>query len=175
MSYRPEQRQVASQVMTTAGWLQGILHVPRAGKLVPHLNSQHGFLRATTVSFMGKPHQVPFMSLQRNKVILVVPSPEEESLVPELEGLDRKRVFVLLPGGVLSGTLMLHQGVRTSDFFSKQQGFVLLEDCVLQLGSLNSDFFVEERHPAVIINAPQIIAVSESDPLASTTLGSNET
>lgn len=164
MSYRPDQRQVPSQIMTKAGWLRATLHVPRASKLLLHLNAQPGFVRLTNVSFMGRQQEIPFMSIQRSSAILMVPSEEGEGLASEDTQLPEQRVFVLLEGGVLSGALRLRQGVRTSDFFAKQQGFVLLRDCQLQLGELNQEFFVEESHPAVLVNASQIIAVSESDP-----------
>lgn len=167
MSYRPDQRQVPSQIMTKAGWLQGTLHVPRASKLVMHLNAQPEFVRVTDVSFAGKPHRVPFMSMQRKLMVLLAPSPDETDLSVEDASLPPQRVFVLLEGGVLAGDLRLRPGVRTSDFFAKQQGFVLLRDCVLRLGDSNASILVEERHPAVLMNASQIIAVAESDPLGS--------
>lgn len=166
MSYKPDQRHVPCQIMLSAGWVEGTFHVPRISKFVDQLNAQAEFLRVTDLSFVGKTSTVPFMSLQKNKTILIVPPPQEKDLSNEPEDLIFRRIFVLFEGGVLAGTLRIRHGVRTSDYFAKQQGFIPLRHCILRLGDLNEEFFVEERHPAVVINASEIIGVSEHDPFS---------
>lgn len=162
MSYRPDQRQVKSRIMTPAGWLQGTLHVPRASKLVPYLNAQPDFLRMTDVSFLGRPNRIGFMSVQRRGMSILVPDAEEQDLAIVDESTLPQRVFVLLEAGVLAGSIRLRQGVRLSDFFSKQHGFILLHDCSLQVGEAGQPR-VEERHPAVLVNSQCVVAVSEAE------------
>ncbi len=167
MSYSPDQRTIVSQILTTAGWVDGTFHILRHAKFVAQLNKEDEFLKITDVSFVGKKQKMPFFALQKDAAVLIVPPPTESDLILDTtEEKEAKHVFCVFEGGVISGTLMIRKGVRISDFLIKQKGFVLLKRCNLRLGDLHEEFFVDEDHPSIIVNSSKILGVTEDEPFS---------
>jgi len=165
MAYSPDQRQVTCQILTRAGWMSGTYHMLRVGKFLEQLNVPGEFHKITDATFAGKNTLLPFFALQREAITMVIPPPNESDLVIEgTEELTAHKVFVLFEQGFVEGTMMIRKNVRISDYLVKQAGFVLLRRCTLKLGSLQDEFFAEEKHPAIAINAKQIVGVSDTSP-----------
>jgi hypothetical protein len=164
MTYRPEQRSVHCQVMTTTGWLQGTFHVPKNAIFLDQLNLQRTFFRITDVSFPGKEYQMSFFALRRQSVTLIVPPLYAKDVV-RVEGEDLRvnRVTCIFEGGVITGNLWMKPNLRVSDFFAKQTGYFVLHRTRLLLGDFRDDFFVEEEHPVAVVNANGIIGVTEAE------------
>lgn len=162
--YQPHQRQIAAQIFTTAGWMEGTFHFPKMSQLLEALNSQSEFYRLTDATFLANKRNLEFFALQRRSTVLVVPPEGERNLRMENEETRPIRVYCLFDGGYVEGRLRLRKGVRVSDYLPREDGFVLLQNCKLRLGDTTTEFFVEEEHDAVFVNAGRIVGVSEESP-----------
>ncbi len=167
MGQRDAQRRIPCQVLTPAGWIIGTFHIMKTAKFVDQLNFASEFFRLTDVSFIGKEKKIPFFALQRVAATLVVPPPTEGDLIVERhEEKKAVRVHCIFDSGVVSGDLVIRENIRISDYLVKQDGYILLRRCKLRLGNLQDEFFVEEKHPSVIVYAPNILGFSEDEPFA---------
>ena len=163
MSYRPEQRSIPVRILTSAGWLSGTLHIPARSRLVEQLNRATMFFRLTEVTIHGRNVGLPYLSLQRSEMILILPPASETDLqfVPETEPLAPHELNCLLEFGMVSGTIQTLKGVRVSDFFLNRQGFVLLENATLRMGGMGGKPETVDHEPRVIVNALRVLGVSD--------------
>ncbi|MBK8012907.1 MAG: hypothetical protein IPK13_16320 [Deltaproteobacteria bacterium] len=158
MAYRPDQRAVTCSILTTGGWCEGTLHVPRASFLVDQLNvGNHELLKLTDFRFLTRDIRHEFFALQRDGVALVIPPDNETQIVaaPEDNAISAS-VTCWFGFGVVMGRVRMRRGVRTSDFWVRQAGFVVLEDCKVRLAD-----DLEQLCAAVIVNTKQMIGLSE--------------
>ena len=164
MTFRPDQRNIECQVMTTTGWLRGTFHVPQSGAFLDQLNLRKPFFGMTDVTFPGRDVVLSFLALRRQSVVLVVPPVTAKHLSRESgEDLRVKRVSCLFDGGIAVGNLWIDPQLRVSDFLAKQTGYFLLRRTRLLLGRFQDDFWVEEEHAVTAVNSSAIIGVTESD------------
>ena len=161
--YKPEQRDIAVRILTTAGWLSGHLHVPARSRLVEQLNRPTVFFGLTDVTLHARQARLPFLALHRNEMILVLPPDSETDLqhVPETEALASHQITCLLDAGTISATMKTLKGLRVSDFFLNRQGFVLLEGATLQSGGWDGRPATEDRHSRVIINSSRVLGIAD--------------
>lgn len=150
------------RLFTPTGWVIGTLHLPSGVGLLPFLNGDEAFFRMTNVSLPEQPRTIPFLALQRNAVLVVVPG--EKSLLGLHEGNARVRheVACLFDGGLAMGTLPLPEGVRVSDELMQSKEFFAIEDCTLGIDASPEPLM--EAEELVFVHAAQMFGVAELGP-----------
>src|SRR5688500_4522621 len=119
--YRPNLRDVPSEVLTASGWILGTIVLPERQSLVDHLTKSGPFVKLTSVRLPARAQAVPFFALQVAATTLVVPEVETR-----LEGeaghaaFTALRVTFLLTDGVLDGKLAVPTNLRLSDHLRLQ-------------------------------------------------------
>jgi hypothetical protein len=157
----PAQRDVAADLYTTAGWVEGSFMLPAMRTLSDFANQEHDFFKLKDVRLPGLETLIPFFTLQRRSVILIVPKLVEESIHAKIgKEKARKDVSCAFSSGVVSGSLTVMGGVRVSDFMLHRSPFFYLEDCTLFLRTPTGPE-VRRNQPMIVINRWEIIGVSE--------------
>ena len=150
------------RLFTPTGWVIGTLHVPKGVGLLPFLNGDEAFFCMTNVSLPEQPRTIPFLALQRNAVLIVVPGEKVLLGVHEDNTRVRHEVACLFDGGLVMGTLPLPKGVRVSDELMRSKEFFALEDCTLGIDA--SPEPIMEAEELVFVHAAQMFGVAELDP-----------
>ncbi len=160
-SYRPPQREVALRILTRRAWLDGTLRLPVSAHLLDYLRHAPRFLTLTGVQAEGSEREIPYFSLQRDAMAVVIP-PEGEAgeSLPETSPVVSHRVYCLLEQGSIRGTLRVLEHVRVSDYFMNRESFVMLHECVARLPDATG-VTVEQRVPAAVVHSRHILGVSE--------------
>ncbi len=160
MTYKPPQRVVDCTILTTAGFITASTHVLERGLVLEQLDSVDEFYKLTNASIVGVDTTVEFLALQRDSVVFWVPKAEaDEMLQAPISPSQQDRVHVLFRGGVITGDLEWREGLRLSDFVTKQTGYLLLRDCKITMGHT-----APREARAVIMNVNQIVGISTEDP-----------
>lgn len=158
---RPELRLVPVRALTTAGWITGTLHVPRAMPLLDFLEEDRTFVSLSEARLpMG--NDVPFFALAKSAIVLLQPRPEElVEAVTRTSGRSRLRqVSCFFDGGLVMGTLALPGDHRVSDELLAAKGFVVLGHCTIGVDAPTKSP-VMEAGIHVIVHAPRLIGVTE--------------
>ena len=146
---------------TSAGWLTGTLHVPVDIPLLSFLNRPDDFLTLTEVQLPWQRNPLPFLALQRNATLLVIP--EVDEVEGATEGPVSHQVSCLLQGGVVMGTLRLPHDERVSDRLTRRQRFFVLRDCTVGIdANADGDRQTIEGTPAAILNGSRLVGVAET-------------
>lgn len=158
-AHKPEKRAVPIRAVTTAGTVEGTLHVPRLHMLLEAVNHGHDFMSLTDVHVRDAPQRIPFFALRRSETLVMAPANDEE--IDERgarTSLVDHDVMCLLPTGSISGKLSLLRDVRVSDFLSGARGFFVLRECRAWLSSTG---FTDERPKVLLVNAARVAGVTE--------------
>ena len=166
-TYRPNLRDVPSEVLTPAGWMIGTIVLPERQSLVDHLTKSGPFLKLTSVRLPGRVQVVPFFALQAAATTLVVPETENR-----LEGEPGHASFTALPvtfllaGGVLDGKIAVPSNLRLSDHLRLQSGFVVVRDAQWMPNRTTGEPQPDARRilPCVLVNAALVIGIEEVEP-----------
>lgn len=161
MEERPELRLVPVRVLTSAGWITGTLHVPRAMPLLDFLEDERRFVSLSGVKLpIGA--ELPFFALAKSAIVLLQPTPEElVEAVTRTSGRSRlHQVSCLFEGGLVMGTLALPSDRRVSDELLASKGFVVLGHCTIGVDA-PAKAPVMEAGLHVLVHAPRLIGVTE--------------
>lgn len=157
----PSNQELEARLFTTAGWVGGSFLVPPKRSLTDFANQDHDFFKLKDVTLPGLSDVIPFFTLQRMSVILMIPTDSQEGIDSSLAGVkDQKDVSCAFDNGVVSGSLTVGSGIRVSDFMIKRQMFFYLRDCTLFLRTAGKPE-ITRNIPLIIINRQKIIGVSE--------------
>ena len=164
MTYHPQQRQVPVEIQPAPVRISGVFHLPLKSGLVDYINHTKDFLPLTRVSFEGSSAPpLQFLAIQRDAAMLI--AAKEETNLITASGLDETTpltVYCLLERGNVSGEVHVLKGVRASDYFAAQRGFVLLRDCDALLTDRWGQSVSEHRWRFVLVNVRAIIGVSDA-------------
>ena len=160
--YRPPVREIPSVLFTTAGWIRGTYHVPQLHGFMDFLGKAGDFLKLTDVNLPHLKKHLRFFGLRRNAAMMIIPDCAEEMLhLPK--PLARTRnipVSFLLESGSITGSLALEGEIRTSDFLTKENRWIILRECVLGTSS-SGGAAQETRFPLLLLNSTCVIGASE--------------
>lgn len=157
MPYHPPQRVVPALVLSLARWIRGTFHPPKLHSFEDHLARGRTFFTLTDVSLVSGP-PLPYLALRVAATHLVVPQvPERELLLQPVSGTSPREVSCYLEHVAVHGSLDVLPGVRTSDFFAHQEGFIALRRCRLVPALAG----LAEPIPVLFVNARSIVAVAE--------------
>lgn len=160
LAYRPPQRSITALVLSLGRWIRGTFHLSRLHAFDDHLTRGRTFLTLTDVS-LGAGPAVPFLALRASAAHVVVPEASiEELLLQPTPGTSPRQVSCYLEHVAVHGSLELRPSVRTSDFFARQESFIVLRDC----GIVPAPRGREEPFPVVLVNARAVVAVAEESP-----------
>ncbi len=161
-------------ICTASGWIRGVLHVPVVKGLQSFLNGNEEVLKLTDVTLPGSWHPHPFMVFNKRAVWMLVPTKPSEVVRSEAPAVPRERRLVtcLLGQGSLCGRLELPESLRTSDYLLRSPGFIELFSCHLGPSPYDNprDTFGEAL-PLVLINARELIGITEEIPVGITNEG----
>jgi hypothetical protein len=151
----PDQRAIVVRILTSAGFVEGTLRVPRRTCLADAWDHAPDFVPLTDVQLPGLPQRVPFFAIRRHEMLLLVP-PADETLivVPRGQEIDHA-MSALLPGQfAIGGTVAVLHDVRLTDHLRRPSTLVLRDATVIGPG-------VNERHPVVLVDPQRVIGISE--------------
>ena len=154
--YKPSQRQVSVEMLASAGWVTGTIHVPERSALLAFLNKRAEFMPMTEVTG-GKPGE--FLAMRRQAVVVLVPDARDVEEHPCVQPgtFEACRVRCLFPAMTVEGTIQVLSGQRMSDFLETNPGFFLLSDCVLA----SDEGHVQSGIEHVIVNSGHLLAVAD--------------
>jgi hypothetical protein len=156
----PPQRSVDATIFTIAGPMRGAFLVPALRIFVEYLNYQQDFIKLKDVTLPGVEKTVPFFALQRDSVIFIIPS-AVDAIVPAGTREPRTAsVSCAFPGGALSGSLHLPQGVRVSDFLLQKAYFFPMFDCTSYVRAGGQTKSTPDIRIA-LVNSRRMIGISE--------------
>ena len=157
MAYRPEQRTIPIWAVTTAGLVQGTLHIPKNHVLLDHLNARE-MLTLTDVLVRDATQRIPFFALRRSQTLAIAPPGDEDvaDAGPRRASLVHHSVVCLTVGGSVAGKLAVVKDVRVSDFLANQAGFFALGDVRASLGALPA-----QQLPTLLLNGQLVVGVTE--------------
>jgi hypothetical protein len=161
MARQPGLRQVAVDLLTPLGWLNGTLHVPSHLPLGEYLALGRHDLKVTGVSVPNEPDRLRFLALRRDAVVLVAPGLVEDEDDAGSEYTSTRQVACLLPNGILRGTLRVFVNLRLSDHLQQQGNLVTLRHCLLApYGATAHSPGARTLHTA-ILNLAHAVGISE--------------
>lgn len=155
--YHPPQRAVPTLVLSLSRWLRATFHLPKLHAFDEHLARGRTFFTLTDVSLAPGP-PLPYLALRVAAAHVLVPRvPERELLLPSAPGTRSREVSCYLEHLAVHGSLHVLPGVRTSDYFAHQTGFIALRGCRLVPPLAGA----AEPIPILFVNAGAIVAVAE--------------
>jgi len=162
--YRPEHRDVGLRMLLSRGWIDGTMQVPPKAMLADYLDHAPRYLTLTDVRAEGGKRTIPYFSVQRDAIAVLVPKVDERlrSQPAPPEGTRSHGVYCLLEEGSLRGTLRLLDHVRVSDYFANRRGFVVLRDVTAMLPDPGGTV-TEQSFPTALVGARHILGVSEPE------------
>jgi hypothetical protein len=162
MASRPSLQRLPVDILTTLGWLNGTLHLPRHLPVIEHLALGYHDLKLTGVAVPNEPDRLRFLALRREAVMVVAPvladAEEDESA---LAFTTARKVACLLPGALLRGTLRIFTGLRLSDHLQLQGRLVTLRQCLLSPYGAAAQSNGARALPMVMVNLDHTIGISE--------------
>ena len=154
--YKPSQRHVSVEMLASAGWVTGTIHVPERSALLAFLNKRSEFMPMTEVTG-GNAGE--FLAMRRQAVVLLLPDAHDMDEHPWLQpgSFEPCRVRCLFPTMSVEGTIQVLGGQRMSDFLESNPSFFQLSDCTLA----SEDGHAQSGIPHVIVNAGHLLAVAD--------------
>lgn len=155
-------RLVPARIFTQAGWIVGKLHVAAEWRMINYINNAPDFFALADVILEGRPKVIPLFTLQRGAILfIVVETPPEKEIESGMRNQIEHAISCLLANGVLHGVISAPQGVRLSDYLSRQKGFVLVKDVRFQLRNPWEKRMIDHEEPLVLLNPHSVVGVSE--------------
>ncbi len=144
---------------TSAGLVEGTLHVARLHLLLDAINHGHDFVTLTDVRVRDANERVPFFALRRSETLaVVVPAGEDPDDRKQRPSLVDHEVTCLLPSGAVRGRVALVKDVRLSDWLAGQRGFIVMRESRLWLGA---NGLSEDQAAVVLVNSQRVVGVTE--------------
>lgn len=157
-AYKPMQRTVTAQVLTTAGWLSGTFHLAVHQGFSEYLAREVGYYPLTDVSW-GSGTTLPFFALHHTETLVVLPDPSAALLkVAPVAPQEKTRVTCLLPGAWLSGELEHLAHTRLSDSLERMSGYAVMENVELTARGVEP-----VRATLALVNSQRIVGLSGQD------------
>ncbi len=165
MSYRPVQRDIPVELLTEAGWIVGKLRIPAARRLVDFLNQGKQMLNLTDVYVPERDVRLPFFAVRACACLAVLPEtvePAEAGPSDVIQTAEHRVVMMLGPSSV-QGRIRVAAGLRLSDWFIRQHGFIAVQDAVFKLRThLAQEGVVTEFHE-MLVQADKVVGITELD------------
>ena len=150
--YKPNQRQVEVEMLASAGWVSGTIHVPERSALLAFLNKKAEFMPMHPADGDSE-----FLAMRRQAIILLVPEASDIDDRGSVGTFQACRIRCLFPEAVVEGTIQVLGGQRMTDFLESNSGFFLLSDCSLS----SDDGHAQSGVAHVIVNSQHILAVAD--------------
>ena len=163
-SYRPAQRWVSVDVLTTAGWARGTLVLPQIQALLDFIAGAGAFLKLVNAQLPQLVEPQSYMALKCESVLLIAPAVGNEKVEIDAPGASMAplNVVCLLEDGVLEGTLNFLVNLRLSDFLRHQTGFLVVRDATWTAAPRTGQPPAAPRKfPVTLVNASRIVAITE--------------
>jgi len=165
----PPQNPVPVLVLTPSGFIRGTVHVPAMKNLRTFLNAQDDILKLTEAVIPGSLQAQPFLALQKNAVLLIVPQTGLEGMGSEPSARQKVQRIVtcLLSLGSIRGYIEIPDNLRTSDFLLHSPGFIEVRECHIGPNPyLDPKETTGEPLPLVLVNSKSMVGVTEEGPKA---------
>lgn len=152
--YHPPQQTVSGRILTSAGWLEGSLHLAKLHSLAEYL-SHHAWYPMTDV-VLARVGTMPFFALRRDETLLVSTHqpPPKESLPASAT---QTRVTLLFPGGAVDGLVAVPPGLRLFDFVTRTTSFVQVAEANVHVWADTSAVFLGH----LLVNPGRLVGVTE--------------
>ena len=164
LDYRPKQRAVQVRVLTDAGWLSGALMAPPKRTLADSLAQAPNMLSMLDAFLPDYDVSLPYFALRSHSVHMILLEQPEE--LHEASGTfvraTPKDVVVLICNATVSGTAMVPQNLRVSDYFTRQRGFVSLNKATLRIREAASRQAMVHQCAEILVNADRMVGVAEA-------------
>lgn len=164
MAYRPRQRVVKVRALTDAGWLTGDMSAPPKRSLADSLAQAPNMLAMVDAKLPDHEFSLPFFSVRTHAVHLIML--EQAEKMAETSGAfvraTPQEVVVLIGDSTVSGTAMVPQNLRVSDYFTRQKGFVSLSRATLRVRESANRQAVLPQCPEILINTERMVGVAET-------------
>lgn len=156
-------RQVPARIFTQAGWIVGKMHVAAEWRMINFINNVPEFFSLADVILEGRPKVLSLFTLQRSAILFIVVETEPEKEINAAGGrnLIEHPISCLLANGVLHGIISAPQGIRLSDFLSRQKGFIQVKDVRFQIRNPWEKRMIDHEEPLVLLNPDTVVGVSE--------------
>lgn len=155
-------RLVPARIFTQAGWIIGKLHVGAEWRMINFINNVPEFFSLADVILEGRPKVLSLFTLQRAAILFIVVETEpEKELGAAGRNVIEHPISCLLANGVLHGIISAPQGIRLSDYLSRQKGFILVKDVRFQLRNPWEKRMIDHEEPLVLLNPQTVVGVSE--------------
>jgi len=155
LNQAPDQRAIVVRILTSAGFIEGTLRVPRRTCLADAWDHAPDFVPLTDVQLPGLPTRVPFFAIRRHEMLLLIPPTDETLIVlPRGQEVDHA-MSALLPGQyAIGGTVAVLHDVRLTDHLRRPSTLVLKDATLIGPG-------LNERHAVVLVDPQRVIGISE--------------
>ena len=164
LDYRPKQRAVPVRVFTDAGWLSGALTAPPKRSLADSLSQAPTMLSMLDAFLPDYDVSLPYFALRAHAVHMILLEQAEE--LHEASGTFvraiPKDVVVLIGNATVSGTAMVPQNLRVSDYFTRQRGFVSLTKATLRIREGNGRQAMVHQCSEILVNSERMVGVAET-------------
>jgi hypothetical protein len=155
-----QSRDLSVELYTEGGWISGTLVVPKIQSLLAFVNRPEPFLKLSRVKIGSSGETLGFLSLQKGRVLLLVPIDAEERELQEFQvGTESHAIVALIGGGVVRGQVETPAKMRLSDYLMKNQGFMPLRGCS---ASLRTSGDTRTELPRALLNGAAVIGISEA-------------
>lgn len=151
----PDQRAIVVRILTSAGFVEGTLRVPRRTCLADAWDHAPEFVPLTDVQVPGLPARVPFFAIRRHEMMLLIPPATETLIVqPRSQEVDHA-MSALLPGQfAIGGTVAVLHDVRLTDHLRRPSTLVLKDATIIGPG-------VHEQQAVVLVDPQRVLGISE--------------
>ena len=154
-----QSRDLQVELYTEGGWISGTLVVPRIQTLLAFVNRPEPFLKLSRVKIRANGESLGFLSLQKGRVLLLVPVDAEDRELQEFQmGTEAHDIVALIGGGVVRGKVETPAKMRLSDYLMKNQGFMPLKACAASLRAAED---ARPELPRALLNGAAVIGISE--------------
>lgn len=160
----PGLRRVAVTLLSDAGWIHGILHVPSATRLYDFVEHCHAYLPLIDAVFEGRP-PIPFFAVRKKGIILTLVPADEDALSSNRATAEtvEHQIHLLLACGAVTGRMRIAPNVRLSDHFAhKSSVLIALSDARLSLRDPASDRPIELVTPQLLVSSETLVGFSET-------------
>lgn len=159
---KPVLRKVPAELLSPMGWLSGLLHVPAHQTLTEFFTLAPRLVKLTRVRIPQEREVRPFVAIKRDAISLVAPSLDEGVDSPADRAYSALReVALLLPAGVLRGSLAVLLNLRLSDHLQQHGPLLTLRHCLLTPYGETAKSPGARAFGTVIANLDSVLGVSE--------------
>ncbi|GEM_PF-2669313 len=156
---------VQVRALTEAGWISGMLLKASNRRVADTLNTGGDKLTLTNAFVPGGDADVPFMTVRRDKILLVMLD-EREGKRPVsgvYAAVTERHVICLAGFATLVGTVDVPKNLRVSDYLGSERGFVEFRQVQLTVRNPYSGEQWTRKVDHLLLNSHQIVAVSEQE------------